>query len=82
MKASSAQMADADREWIKALLQTVHSSDDAVNALFEQVAGPRLRASLNPFQGQETEITPELADRLQANCTPHKARFGISVPTA
>jgi DNA modification methylase len=60
-----AQMAEADADRLAALLQSVRSNDDAVNELFEQVAGPRLWVSLHPLQAQEIESSPERADELR-----------------
>ena len=60
-----AQMAEADAERLTALLQSVRSDDDAVNALLEQVAGPRLWASLHPLEADATEFSPERADELR-----------------
>jgi DNA modification methylase len=60
-----ATMAESDTERLKVLLQSVHSNDDAVNALLEQTAGPRLWASLYPFQADLSEPSPERADELQ-----------------
>ena len=58
-------MAGSDVDRLKALLQSVHSNDDAVNALLEQVAGPRLWASLHPFHADLSEPSPERADKLR-----------------
>src|ERR1039458_7251367 len=58
-------MAGSDVDRLKALLQSVHSNDDAVNALLEQVAGPRLWASLHPFHADLSEPSPERADELR-----------------
>jgi DNA modification methylase len=60
-----AAMATPDAERLKVLLQCVHSNDDAVNALFEQVAGPRLWASLYPLEDNLVEPPSEQADELQ-----------------
>jgi DNA modification methylase len=58
-------MAGSDVDRLKALLQSVHNNDDAVNALLEQVAGPRLWASLHPFHADLSEPSPERADELR-----------------
>ena len=58
-------IAGSDVDRLKALLQSVHSNDDAVNALLEQVAGPRLWASLHPFHADLSEPSPERADELR-----------------
>jgi hypothetical protein len=58
-------MAESDVNRIAALLQSIHSNDDAVNALFEQIAGPRLWASLHSLETDLSEPSPERADELQ-----------------
>src|SRR6266478_5074326 len=54
-----AALVESDTERLRVLLQSVRSNDDAVNALFEQTAGPRLWASLYPFQADLSEPSPE-----------------------
>ena len=74
-----AGMATPDPERLKMLLQSVRSNDDAVNALFEQVAGPRLWASLYPSQDNLGEVSSERADKLKRSGALRLARCGKSI---
>ncbi len=61
-----AGMARADPQALEALLQKVRSGSAAVQALLENVAGPRLWSALYPTQTDEAEVTAERADELRA----------------
>jgi hypothetical protein len=62
-----AGLAEASGETLKALIEIAHSDSEAVQALIEHIAGPRLWQTLHPSQIDETEISPERADELRLN---------------
>ncbi len=61
-----ASMAEAEAEQIKALLETVHTENVALQELLEQVAGPKLWAAQYCTEQNEPEVPLERADELQA----------------
>jgi hypothetical protein len=62
-----AGLAEASGETLKALIEIAHSDSEAVQALIEHIAGPRLWQALHPSQIDEAEISPERADELRLN---------------
>lgn len=60
-----AGLAEANADNLKALIEIVHSESEAVQALIEHIAGPRLWQELHPSQIDEAEISPERADELR-----------------
>jgi DNA modification methylase len=60
-----AGLAEASADNLKALIEIAHSDSEAVQALIEHIAGPRLWQALHPSQIDEAEISPERADELR-----------------
>ena len=83
-----AAMAESDAERLGALLETVHSDDEAVRELLRRTAGERLWETLYPHEIDEPEVSPEKADELKAKwrtergqmwrCERHKLICGDS----
>jgi hypothetical protein len=81
-------MAEADSERLKALLETVHFDDEALQELLQRTAGNKLWEALHPLDLNQTEVSPDRADELKAKwrtergqewrCGPHKIICGDS----
>jgi hypothetical protein len=60
-----AAMAESEAEQIKILLETLHIENDAVQALLEQVAGPKMWATMHLSAENTPEVPLDRAIELQ-----------------
>ena len=61
-----AAMAEADRERIKALIETVHTDSAAVEELLKRAAGDDVWRLIHPQEISEVDVSPDRAEELRA----------------